>query len=478
MTTATVAASRFRLPGPLWLWGALSVLVSVAVARLISGNNDLTSPSMFGVALRGAAPIAMAGLAGLYSERSGTINIGLEGMMILGTAFAGWWGWEHGPWMAVIGGMVGGMLGGVVMGIATVTFKINHIVAGFALNILAPGIGRFMSTLFFVGQSGGGLTNSPGVSGDMGEFTMPLLSGGSLVGWHTPDPLQWISDQHWFVISDLAGLAKALTTEVSFAILLSIGLFVVTGFLLWRTSFGLRLRSAGERPSAADSLGVNVTLYRYIGLLMSGSLAGLGGTLLVLNTGRYNQGMVSGRGFLGLATLVVGNWRPFGVGVGAALFGFFDGVTKRLSPDELVVALLLAAVLLMSIGLVYGLLTGSRWAEQLAVAVVAGGGTVAVVAAFGELLDSSLVAFFGVLVAGLAITIGGIQLARRFDVVGVAVIAIGIAAGAYVYFRVEVPDEFVDATPYLVTLIVVSTRGQALRPPAEAGEPWDKSRAT
>ncbi len=115
---------------------AMSIL---SLTRLLSDTDDLTSSGTFGVALRTAAPIALAGLSGLVAERSGTINIGLDGMMVLGTIFAGWWGWEYGPWMAIVGGIVGGMIGGLVMSLATTTFGVNHIVAGVAINLIAPG---------------------------------------------------------------------------------------------------------------------------------------------------------------------------------------------------------------------------------------------------------------------------------------------------------------------------------------------------
>ena len=114
------------------------VMVGVAVmsaARIIADNDDLTSSGTFGVALRLAAPIALAGLSGLVAERSGTVNIGLDGMMVMGTIFAGWWGWQYGPWMALLGGIIGGMLGGLLMSVATTTFGVNHIVAGVAINL-------------------------------------------------------------------------------------------------------------------------------------------------------------------------------------------------------------------------------------------------------------------------------------------------------------------------------------------------------
>ena len=175
-----------------------------------------------------------------------------------------------------------------------------------------------MAGLLFVdddgaGIEGGSITNSPGISSPIGRFTLPFLSGGDLFGWTTPDPLGWLEDKEWFVVSDVAGLLNGLTSDAeprhhprpsacsSFS-----------GYLLWRTPFGLRLRSAGERPSAADSLGVPVLRYRYYGMAISGALAGLGGAVMVLFANRYQENQIGGRGFLGLATLVVGNWRPAG----------------------------------------------------------------------------------------------------------------------------------------------------------------------
>ncbi|MDQ3544247.1 MAG: ABC transporter permease, partial [Actinomycetota bacterium] len=188
----------------------------VSASRIISDNGNLTSAGTFGVMVRTAAPIALAGLAGLFAERSGTVNIGLEGMMIMGTIFAGWWGWEWGPWMAILGGVIGGILGGLLHAVATVTFGVNHIVSGFAINIIAPGVARFMAGLLFIdeagsGIEGGSISNSPGLSSSIGRFTLPLLSGGDLFGWQTPDPLGWLEERQWFAVSDVAGLLKGLT---------------------------------------------------------------------------------------------------------------------------------------------------------------------------------------------------------------------------------------------------------------------------
>ncbi len=424
-TRMSRAASRFGLSKTTMTWlGVLTVVLVVSAAREISDNPNLTSAGTFGVMVRTAAPIALAGLGGLFAERSGTVNIGLEGMMIMGTIFAGWWGWHWGPWVAILGGVVGGILGGLLHALATATFGVNHIVSGFAINIIAPGVARFMAGLLFVddkgaGIDGGSISNSPGVSSPIGRFTLPLLSGGDLFGWRSPDPLGWLEAKQWFVVSDLAGLLKGLTSGLTLDIILTAAIFVLAGYLLWRTAFGLRLRSAGERPTAADSLGVPVIRYRYYGMVISGALAGFGGAVMVLFANRYQEGQTGGRGFLGLATLVVGNWRPAGVAFGAGLFGYFQGITLRTNPEKLVLALLLVA----SLGLF--------------------------VAALVAIVRHQWIPVFGFLI-------------------------LAVACG-WIYLIAERPNnQFVYITPYLVTLIVVSARGQALRPPAQAGVPWRK----
>lgn len=463
-----------RLPGSLSLWMLAAGIVAVALARIITHNDDITSASTFGVALRTAAPIALAGLGGLYAERSGTVNIGLEGMMVMGTAFAGWWAWEFNPWMGLLGGVVGGMLGGLVHALATATFGVNHIVSGFAINIIAPGVARFMANLLFDGEQGGSLTNSPGMNGEMGTFTMPLLSGGPLFGLDTTwDPLGNIAERHWFAVSDAAGLLKALTTELRFDLVVAVVLFVVSVFVLWRTAFGLRLRSAGERPSAADSLGVKVIAYRYIGMAISGGLAGLAGAVLVIGANRYTQGQTGGRGFLGLATLVVGNWRPAGVAAGAGLFGFFDGITQRLDPGRLVLAAILAAVFLLAGFLAYQLAQQPR---SIATTVVVAGAAVVMYALFNveSVRDETLV-LVGVALAVVALLAVATVVAWRTRTLDAFAVALGLSVLYVSYLSVdEIRPEFVFMAPFIVTLIVVASRGQTLRPPARAGIPWRK----
>jgi ABC-type uncharacterized transport system permease subunit len=411
---SVLASTRFRV--------LVIVLLGFAVmsaARIIADNPDLTSSGTFGVGLRTAAPIALAGLAGLVAERSGTVNIGIEGMMVMGTIFAGWWGWEYGPWMALLGGIVGGILGGLLMSLATTTFGVNHIVAGVAINLIAPGVARFIASELFLDAQGGSVTTSPGNKGSIGAFTVPFLSGGDLFGWQSPDILGWLEDTGWFVIADAAGLAKGLTTAVTWDVVITIGLFFGVAYLLWHMRLGLRLRFAGERPSAADSLGVSVHTMRYIGMVMSGAFAGMGGAVLVLFSNRYQENQVAGRGFLGLATMIFGNWMPAGTAMGAGLFGYAQGITLRTNPGDLVRTLLLAAAIALILLVVWMLVQQSY----------APAGTVAVFA---------------------AVTL-------------------------WAYLAAESPNnQLVFITPYVVTLIAVSIGAQRLRPPAEEGIPWFK----
>ena len=391
----------------------------VSSARIIADNPDLTSSGTFGVGLRTAAPIALAGLAGLVAERSGTINIGIEGMMVMGTVFAGWWGWQYGPWMALVGGIVGGILAALLMSLATTTFGVNHIVAGVAINLLAPGIARFMASELFVGTQGGAITTSPGNSGAIGEFTVPFLSGGDLFGWRSPDTLGWLEDRRWFMIGDAAGMTKGLTSAVTWDVVLTIALFFGVAYLLWHMRLGLRLRFAGERPSAAESLGVSVHKMRWIGMAMSGAFAGMGGAVLVLFSNRYQENQVAGRGFLGLATMIFGNWMPAGTAIGAGLFGYAQGITLRTGPGDLVRTLLLAA--------------------------------------------------------GIGLVLLVIWMLVQRDYAPAGTVTVFAVVTLWAYFAAQSPNnQLVFVTPYVVTLIAVSIGAQRLRPPAEEGIPWFK----
>jgi ABC-type uncharacterized transport system permease subunit len=320
---------------------ALGLLAVMSAVRVISGENGLTSSAIFATTLVLAVPIGLAALGGLFSERAGVVNIGLEGMMILGTWGAGYAGWHWGWVGAVIGGVLFGAAGGLLHAVATVTFGVDHVVSGVAINILAAGVVRFLSELIYVEGTGGGPTQSPSVSSEPPSFSLPLLSSG-------PDLLGSLERRHWFLISDTAGLLRGLTSGVGLLTLVAVLLVPLSYFILWRTAFGLRLRSCGENPWAADSLGVPVYRFKYIAVVISGALAGLGGVFLVDFADIYKEGQTGGRGFIGLAALIFGNWRPGGLALGAGLFGYSDALLLR-AQSAIVALFLLLAILLVAV---------------------------------------------------------------------------------------------------------------------------------
>lgn len=398
------------------LFTVLGVLI-FSIARIIADADRLTASTTVGVGLRLAVPIALAGIGGLYAERSGTVNIGLEGMMTLGTVMAGWAGWHWGPWAALLAGVFGGMVGAALMSLATTTFGVNHIIAGFAINIIGPGVARFLANVWFTTEdarnAGGSITSSPPISGDLPRYSLPFFSDQA-------DVLGDIEDKGWFVVSDVAGIVRGLTVDVRIDTIISLLLILGSAYLIWRTPFGLRLRSAGEKPGAAESLGVSVPLMRHVGMLISGGFAGLGGAVLVFaGAAQYQENQVAGRGFLGLASLVFGNWMPGGVLAGAGVFGYAQGLAIGLGAGVTVRGLILAAVI------------------------------------------------------GLALFVIRTAIRRTWVSFGVS---LGLALlGFWAYHAVEeVNDQFVYMTPYVVTLLVVTIFATRLRPPAAEGIPYFK----
>jgi len=290
----------------------------------------LTSDSASGAMIRWAAPILLAGLGGLFAERAGIVNIGLEGMMVLGTWGAAWGGINYGPWWGLVIGAGFGALGGLLHAIATVSFGVDHIISGVAINILAPGVTRYLSDQVFSNYDGGSISQSPG-AGHFAKFNVPFLSGGDyFFGWNAPNTLGWIDKKGWFFISDVAAIIRGMFVQITWFTVLVYLLVPISGFVLWRTRFGLRVRISGERPGAGESLGVNIYLHKYLAVIISGAFAGLAGAFIVLElTGFYRQGQTTSRGFIGLAALIFGNWRPGGVLMGSLVFGYPFGLALR-----------------------------------------------------------------------------------------------------------------------------------------------------
>jgi simple sugar transport system permease protein len=250
--------------------------------------------------LRYATPLLFAALGGLFSERSGVINIGLEGMMLMG-AFWGLWGAEvTGSWIiGLLIGMVAGLLLALLHALFSVTLRADQIVSGFAMTFLAAGITGFFYVSIYGSQgTPEGIPRAP-------DVTIPLLEDIPFIG-------------------DVIGRMNIL-----------IWLGLLTCFLTWlivfRTPMGLRLRSVGENPLAAQTAGVSPVRVRYLAVSISGALAAIGGAYLSIGfVGSFGEDMTAGRGYIALAVLICGRWLPSGALVFACLFGFCSALAQRL----------------------------------------------------------------------------------------------------------------------------------------------------
>ena len=394
---------------------ATMLVFVLASIRIITGASDLTSSGTASAALLLSVPIVLAALGGLFSERAGVVNIGLEGMMIMGAWAGGYIGSQHGPWAGLFAAMIFGSIGALVHAIATVTFGVDHVVSGVAINIIAAGLVRYLSTLLYQGGSWPGPSQSPGIE-SISLNGLPVLSGGHYFGWKSPDLLGSIANLNWFFVSDMASILRGLTGDVSYVTVVAICFVPLAYFILWRTAFGLRLRSAGEAPVAAESLGVNVYAMKYAGVLISGGFAGLGGGFLaIVAASNYQENQVAGRGYIGLAALLFGNYRPGGLLAGAGLFGFADALQLR--DSAAIHALLLFIVVILAFVAFRKFKSGKQMSAILSVAA-----------------------------AGFTL---------------------------WFYFAVDaLPGQLVTMTPYIATILVMALASQRLRMPAADGIPY------
>lgn len=231
--------------------------------------------------LRAATPLVLAALGGVFSERSGVINIALEGIMLVGAWAGVYFSYVFGSaWIGLIGAVVMGMAIAGIHAVAAIRYHANQVVSGVAINLLAAGFTEFMLTRVW-GQAG----QSPSVA------KIPDLGPLNLFVW--------------------AAFALALFSQ----------------FVLWQTPWGLRLRAVGEHPLAADTVGINVQRMRYWGVLLSGLFAGLGGASLSIGLlSRFSNGMTAGRGFIAIAAMIFGKWNPLGAVAACLLFGAADAL--------------------------------------------------------------------------------------------------------------------------------------------------------
>ena len=288
-------------------WGAVAAsVVGIAggIAATESGVSNLDRvivwSALLAATLRYATPLLFAALGGLFSERSGVINIGLEGMMLMG-AFWGLWGAEvTGSWViGLLIGMVAGLLLALLHALFSVTLRADQIVSGFAMTFLAAGItGFFYVSIYGTQGTPDNIPRAPDVS-------IPLLEDIPFIG-------------------DIIGRMN---------ILIWLGLLttLLTWLVVFRTPMGLRLRSVGENPLAAQTAGVSPVRVRYVAVAISGMLAAIGGAYLSIGfVGSFVEDMTAGRGYIALAVLICGRWMPSGALAFACLFGFCSALAQRL----------------------------------------------------------------------------------------------------------------------------------------------------
>jgi general nucleoside transport system permease protein len=268
--------------------------------------------------LRYATPLAFASLGGLFSERSGVVNIGLEGMMLTGAFFAVWGSdvtdsWQLGLAIAIV---AGGLMA-LLHAFFSITLRADQIVGGTAINFIALGLTTYLLIKIY---------------GDEG----------------TPSDLKTIPNVHLGFLDGIPGIGSFLEDvfgRLNLMIWVAMALVVVTWVVVFKTPVGLRIRSVGEHPRAADTVGINVYAIRYGAVTLSGMLAAAGGAYLSLAfVGSFEDNMTAGRGFIALAALIFGNWRPFGAAIACLLFGFSSALAKALQEYSLSVSVLFEAL--------------------------------------------------------------------------------------------------------------------------------------
>jgi simple sugar transport system permease protein len=307
----------------------VALVAALAIAAFLvwaSRGQSINLTGMLVSSLVRATPIALAALGGIWCERAGVVNIGIEGMMLAGAFVSVVVASLSG---SLFVGLLGGLLAGVALGalhaVLSIRFRIDQVISGTGIIILALGVTSYLQRAVLNLNPE---LNQPG----------PAISAMSIPGlWRIP----------------VLGPLLFNQSPVVYMLLI---LMVVTQFLMYSTRWGLRIRAVGEHPRAADTLGVDVFKIRYISVLIGGAIAGLGGAYMSIGAaGRFNEGMTAGKGFLGLAAMIFGNWNPGGALLGSLIFGFFDSWQEKLAilqvgvpPDLLGMAPYLATMVVLA----------------------------------------------------------------------------------------------------------------------------------
>jgi len=251
-----------------------------------------------------STPLILTALGGTFSERSGIVNVGLEGIIVMGAFSAvvfnlsmadqlGAWT----PWVAILVGGGVGVLFSLLHAVATISFRADHIISGTVVNLMAPALGVFLIKVLY--QKG----QTDNISYNLGYFSFPILKDIPIIGT--------IFFRNTFLPAYLAILVA-----------------VLAWYIIYKTRFGLRLRSVGENPQAADTLGINVYKFRYAGVLISGLLGGMGGAIFAQSiSGNFSAGTIVGQGFISMAAMIFGKWNPLGAMGAALFFGFAQSLS-------------------------------------------------------------------------------------------------------------------------------------------------------
>jgi simple sugar transport system permease protein len=289
-------------------WGAIAISVLAITLGVLATRSSVDKldavvvwSALFAAMLRYATPLTFAAIGGMFSERSGVVNIGLEGMMLQGAFFGIVAADKLDSWqLGLAAAMLAGGLTGLIHAFFSIHLRADQIVSGTAINFLALGVtGYFFIDVYGdLGTPGEGIPRIP-------DVTLPLIKDIPFIG-------------------DVIG-------QMNLMIWSSLALLIVSYIVMFRTPIGLRIRAVGEHPRAADTVGISVYRVRYACVIVSGMLAAAGGAYLSIGfLGSFNENMTAGRGFIALAALIFGNWRPFGAFGAALLFGFSSALAQRL----------------------------------------------------------------------------------------------------------------------------------------------------
>jgi ABC-type uncharacterized transport system permease subunit len=282
--------------------GVFGIVLGYLATRSGVGNLEavVVWGALFAAMLRFATPLAFASIGGLFSERAGVVNIGLEGMMLMGAFFGILAADKTDSWWLGLGaGVASGGLLALIHAFFSIHLRADQIVGGTAINFLALGITGYLFIDIY-GQEG------------------------------TPTDTPSIPDVHLDFIKDVPFLGE-IFGQLNLMIWGALALVVVSWIVVFKTPIGLRLRAVGEHPRAADTVGISVYAVRYAAVVTSGLLAAAGGAYLSIGfVNSFNENMTAGRGFIALAALIFGNWRPFGAAAACLLFGFSSALAQRL----------------------------------------------------------------------------------------------------------------------------------------------------